>query len=167
MCKWYNRVFIFLFLTFLVSLSMIISRSIHVAANGIISFFLWLSNIPLQIADSLESPFSWERLRAEGEEDVRGWDGWMASPMQWTWTCTNSRRWCGTGRPGVLQSMVLQRGGHDWATEQQQQQYSVVCVYHNFFIHSSVNGCLGCFHILAIVNIAAMNIGVYVSFLIS
>ena len=28
-------------------------------------------------------PWCWERLRAKGEEGIRGWDGWMASPMQW------------------------------------------------------------------------------------
>ena len=53
-------------------------------------------------------PWCWERLREEGEESVRGWDGWMASPMQWTWTWANSGRWWGTGRPGMPQSMELQ-----------------------------------------------------------
>ena len=73
----------------------------------------------IQTDDSLKSPWCWERLRAEGEEGVRGWDGWTVSPKQWTWTWENSRRLWGTGKSGVLQSMGSQRVGHDWATEQQ------------------------------------------------
>ena len=37
-------------------------------------------------------------------------------------------------------------------------------MFHNFFIQSSVDGRLGCFHVLAAVNSAAVNIGVHVSF---
>ena len=59
-------------------------------------------------ADSLKRPWCWERLKARGEGDDRGWDGWMASPTQWTWVWVNSRSWWWTGRPGVLQSMGSQ-----------------------------------------------------------
>ena len=37
-------------------------------------------------------------------------------------------------------------------------------MYHNFFVHSFVNGHLGCFHVLAIVNSAAVKNGIHVSF---
>ena len=82
---WITMIFVFLCHS-LTSLMMIISRSIHVAANGIISFF--------SVA----------------------------------------------------------------------KYYSIVYMYHSFFIHSSVSGRLGCFHVLAIINSVAVNIGVTASF---
>jgi len=36
---------------------------------------------------------TWERLRAGGEGDDRGRDGWMASPTQWTWVWVDSGSW--------------------------------------------------------------------------
>ena len=54
-------------------------------------------------------PWCWERLKAGGEREDRGWDGWMASPTQWTWVLVNSRSWWWTRRPSVLQSMGSQR----------------------------------------------------------
>ena len=59
----------------------------------------------------------WERLRAEGEGDDRGWDGWMASQARWTWVWVNSGSWWWSGRPGMLRFMGSQRVGHNWATE--------------------------------------------------
>ena len=77
----------------------------------------WSSDVNSQLIGKL--PTSGEE-RAEGEEGVRGWNGWMASLRQWTWTWANFGRWWGTQSPGVLQSMESQRVRHDWATEQQQ-----------------------------------------------
>ena len=68
-------------------------------------------------ADSFEKTWCWRRLRAGGEGDDRGWDGWMASLTQWTWVCVDSGSWWWTGRPGMLWFMGWQRVGHDWATE--------------------------------------------------
>ena len=62
-------------------------------------------------------PLCWEGLRAGGEGDDRGLDGWMASPTRWTWVGVNSGSWWWTGRCHVLQSLGLQAAGHDWATE--------------------------------------------------
>ena len=65
----------------------------------------------------LKRPWCWERLRAGGEGDDRRWDGWMASPTQWTWVWVNSGSWWWTGRPDVQHSMGSQRVGHNWATK--------------------------------------------------
>ena len=44
------------------------------------------------------------------------------------------------------------------------EEYSIVYVYHIFFIHFSADGHLGYFHVVAILNSVAINIGVHVSF---
>ena len=62
----------------------------------------------MQRIDLLQNPSCWERLKAGGEGDDRGWDGCMASPTRWTWVWASSRSWWWTGKPGVLQSMGLQ-----------------------------------------------------------
>ena len=62
-------------------------------------------------------PWYWERLKARGEGDDRGWDGWMASLTQWMRLWVNSGRWWWTGRAEVPQFLGSQRVGHDWATE--------------------------------------------------
>ena len=56
-------------------------------------------------------PWCWESLKAGGEGDDKGWDGWMASVTQWTWFWVSS--WCRwrTGKPGMLLSMRF----HDWS----------------------------------------------------
>ena len=80
----------------------------------------WNSNTLTPLCEELthlKRRWCWERLKAGGEGDDRGWDGWMASPTQWRWVWVNSGRWWWTGRPGVLQFMGSQRVGHDWATE--------------------------------------------------
>ena len=62
-------------------------------------------------------PWCWETLRAEGERDDRGWDGWMTSLTQWTWVWVDSGSWWWTGRPDVLWFIESQRVGHNWVTE--------------------------------------------------
>ena len=69
------------------------------------SWLIWKADILATWCEELtclKRPWCWDRLRAGGEGDNRGWDGWMASPTQWTWVWVNSRSWWWTGRPGVL-----------------------------------------------------------------
>ena len=70
-------------------------------------------------------PWCWERLKARGEGDNRGWESWMASWTQWTWVWASSGRQWWTGKPGVLWSMGSQRVGHDWVTEMNWSQWMI------------------------------------------
>ena len=81
-------------LNFVLSLSMTSSSS---------NLNLWTLFIDVIIQLTGNDPDT-GRLKA-GEGDDRGWDGWMVSPVQWTWTWANFRRWWGTERPGMPQSM--------------------------------------------------------------
>ena len=79
----------------------------------------WNSNTLATWCEELtpwKRPWCWERLKV-GEGDNRGWDGWMASPTQWTWVWVDCGSWWWTKRPGVLWSMGSQRVRHDLATE--------------------------------------------------
>ena len=74
-------------------------------------------------------PWCWERLKAGGEGDDRGWDGWMLSLTQWTWVGANSGRWWRTGKPSVLQSMGSQRVRLKLASEQEYWESSYHSVW--------------------------------------
>ena len=103
-------------------------RSKHVHPKGDQSWvFIGRTDVEAEILNTLATwweelthwkrPWCWEGLGAGGEGDDRRWDGWMASPTQWTWVWVNSGSWWWTGRPGVLRFTGSQRVGHDWATE--------------------------------------------------
>ena len=79
------------------------------------------------------------------ENETVGW-------TQWTWVWASSRRWWRTGKPGVLQSVGLQRVGLDWGTQQQQQAYTLTgvsgsaletlcseCVESVYFLFAEIN----------------------------
>ena len=67
--------------------------------------------------DSLKKTLMLGKIEGRRRRGHRGWDGWMASPTQWTWVWVNSGSWWWIGRPGVLRFMGSQRVGHDWVTE--------------------------------------------------
>ena len=79
----------------------------------------WNSNTLATWCEELthwKRPWCWERLKV-GEGDDRGWDDWMASLTQQTSVWASSGSWWWTGKPGMLQSMGLQRLRHEWVTE--------------------------------------------------
>ena len=87
------------------------------------------------------------KLKA-GEGEDSGWDGWMASPTQWTWVWVNSRSWWWTGRPGMLQSMELQRVGHDWVTQLNWTELSCSFTLNIFFCLCILPDFLCCVYVL-------------------
>ena len=86
----------------------------------------WNSNTLATWCEELthwKRPWCWEILEARGKGDDSVWDGWMASPTQWTWIWVGSWNWWWRGKPGMLQSMGSQRVWHDWATELKLTKY--------------------------------------------
>ena len=71
----------------------------------------------MQSTDSLEKTLILGKIEGGREGDDRGWDGWMASPTQWTWVWEISWSCWWIGKSGMLQSMGLKRVGVDWMTE--------------------------------------------------
>ena len=92
-----------------------------------------------------KKPWCWERVKAGGEGDGRGWDSWIVSPTQWTRVWASSGSWWWTGKPGVLQSMGSQSIGHDWVTELNLSfPYHIFCVLcHRLIDHVSMGLFLG------------------------
>ena len=78
--------------------------------------------------DSFEKTLMLGKIEGKGEEGSRGWDGWMASPTQWTWIWANSKRQWRMGEPDILQPMRSQRIRHDLVTEQWQVSLHLVAV---------------------------------------
>ena len=87
---------------------MFIGRT-HVEAENSSTLATWWEELT-----HLKRSWYWEGLKAGGEGDDGGWDGWIASPTQWAWVWVNSRSYWWTGRPGMRQSMGSQRVRHNW-----------------------------------------------------
>ena len=86
--------------------------------------------LKLQSFGHLMCRVDWEKLGAGGEGNDRGWDGWMASPTQWTCVWVDSGYWWWTGRHGILWFMGSQRVGHNWATELRSHLFIFVFYFH-------------------------------------
>ena len=112
-------------------------------------------------------------MRAWGERDNRGWDGWMASTTQWTWVWANSRGLWRTRKPDMLQSMGSQTVWHNWATEQQIHtvEYYIVhkvseCISKDRFQKYNVEGRKGFAEFICVIYIYMYIIYMYIMYLV-
>ena len=94
-------------------------------------------------------PWCWKRLQEGAEGDDRGWAGWMASPTQWMWVWVSSRSWLWTGKPGMLQSMGLQRTRHDWTAELNWNVQTSSKLIFSTFVYPFINHLIICFLIIS------------------
>ena len=79
----------------------------------------WSSDVnSLLIKKVSDAVKNWRQKEKRASEDEMA--GWHHQRIDMHWA--NFKRGWGTGRPGVLQSMGLQRVGHNWVNEQQQQK---------------------------------------------
>ena len=82
--------------------------------------------------DSLERPWCWERLKAGGERDDRGWDGWMASPTQLTWVWASSGKWWRTRKAWhAIGHGITKRETwlSNWTVTRDSLWSSLICIY--------------------------------------
>ena len=88
--------------------------------SGVVAVMLW-SAIPWpKLKANVQRPWCWERMKAGGEGDGRGWDGWMSSLTLWTWVWASSGSWWWTGKTGLLQAL-----GHKESDMTEQLNYTV------------------------------------------
>ena len=93
-------------------------------------------------------------------------DSWVGK-IPWRWKFKLLKHSClenSMDRGFMLATVHEVSKSHTWLRLSLHTQHSIVCICYIFFIHSSIDGCLHCFHTLAIVTSAAVNIGVHISF---
>ena len=93
-------------------------------------------------ADSLEKILMLGKIEGKRRSENRGWDGWMASPIQWTWVRASSRSWWWTGKHGMLQSMGRKESDTteqlNWTEGRHsawRKAFVYFLVFENYFIH--------------------------------
>ena len=98
----------------------------------------WNSNTLATWCEKLihwKSPWCWERLRAGGEGDDRGWHGWVTSTTRWTWVWVDSGSWW--WRPGMLWFMGSQ--SQTWLSDWTELN-TTLNIYTVLFIHTPNDG---------------------------